>query len=257
MRTEPKQSTLFVASIEKGMRILSVFGANRAELSLTELSEILGVDKSTVQRFTYTFQELGYLDRDPETKRFRPSLKLLELSAAYLWSDPLIPLAMPKLVEFSRALGERVNAARLNGSNIVFVIRIPTQMTSLGAMLVGKSVQALSTSSGRILVAHLSENDRKQAIATWPLDQLTPCTTMDRAKIEADINDALTRGYGMTISEGIMNEIGIAAPVFNTARKPVATVQCSVSSLKWKVEAVRQEIAPRLIEIANSIVVPR
>jgi IclR family pca regulon transcriptional regulator len=251
-----KQDTLFVGSLDKGMRIMSAF-VHRSELGLGELVEMVGLDKSAVQRLTNTLHKTGYLDKDPETRRFRPSLKFLELAYAYFSADPLVQLAMPKLIDLGHALGERVNAARLDGSDIVYVIRIPTQLTNFSAMLVGRRVQALTTSSGRILVANFDKERRRQAIETWPLDPVTPKTTLDRAELAAEIEAAAVRGYGLAISQNILNEIGIAAPLFNAAREPVATVQCSVSSLKWSLERVHAEIAPSLIEVANSIQLPR
>src|SRR5688572_19818452 len=187
MSGREKQDTLFVASLEKGMRVMRAFDASRPELGLTEIAEIVGLDKSATQRLTNTLHKTGYLSKDPETRRFRPSLKFLELAFAYSWSDPLVQLAIPKLIELGRMLGERVNAARLDGSDIVYVIRIPTQFTSFPAMLVGRRVPALTTSSGRVLIANFSAEKRRQAVETWPLAQATPKTTMDRVAIASEI----------------------------------------------------------------------
>ncbi|WP_159585534.1 IclR family transcriptional regulator [Chelativorans xinjiangense] len=252
-----KQDTLFVGSLEKGMRILGVFDERRTELGLTELAEAAGLDKSAAQRLTNTLHKIGYLNKDPETRRYSPSLKYLELANAYLWSDPLVQLAMPKMIELGRKLGERVNAARLDGSEIVYVIRIPTQLTSFGAMVVGRRLPALTTSSGRAMIACFSADARKRAVETWPIVQATPRTTLDRSKVAAAIEQAARDGYGLTESENIMNEIGIAAPILSGDGRPVAAVQCSTSALRWDIARVRGEIAPHLIEVANSIHLPK
>jgi IclR family pca regulon transcriptional regulator len=146
-----------------------------------------------------------------------------------------------------------VNVARLIGNEIVYIIRIPTQLTSFGAMIAGRRLSALTTSSGRAMIACLSTAERTHAAETWPITALTPKTTLDRAKIAAAIEDAAACGYGLTVSENILNEIGIAAPILAADGRPVAAVQCSVSSLKWSIEKVRSDIAPHLIEVANSI----
>jgi IclR family transcriptional regulator, pca regulon regulatory protein len=256
-KTKQKQDTLFVGSLEKGLRVMAAFNDRRADLGLTELAEITGLDKSAAQRFTNTLHKIGYLEKDPESRRFRPSLKFLELAAAYLSSDPFVQLAMPKLIELSRDLGERVNAARPDGTDIIYVIRIPTQLTSFSAMLIGKRVQALSSSSGRIMLAHFGEAERQEALETWPIDQITPKTVTDRAAIARDVEEARKRGYGVAADQNIINEIGISAPVFNRTGKVAGTVQCSVSGLKWSMDRIHAEIAPRLVETANSIILPR
>lgn len=254
--TKEKQDTLFVGSLEKGMRILSVFDERHSALGLTEIAALTGLDKSAAQRLTNTLHKIGYLNKDPASRRYGPSLKFLELGNAYLWSDPLVQLAMPKLIELGRKLGERVNVARLDGHEIVYVIRIPTQLTSFGAMIAGRRLSALTTSSGRAMIACFAPEERKKAVETWPITAVTSKTTLDRAKIAAAIEEAAACGYGLTQSENILNEIGIAAPILASDRRPVATVQCSVSSLKWSIEKVRSEIAPHLIEVANSIHLP-
>src|SRR5579871_5660678 len=56
----------FVSSVEKAFQILRAFEARERSLSLTEISELTGLDKSTAQRFTYTLAALGYLHKDTE-----------------------------------------------------------------------------------------------------------------------------------------------------------------------------------------------
>lgn len=257
IETVEKQDTLFVASLEKGMRVMAAFNAYRTELGLKDLAEAIGLDKSATQRLANTLYRIGYLDKDPSSRRFRPSLKFLELAAAYQWSDPFVQLAMPKLIELSQTLGERVNAARPMGTDIIYVIRIPTRLTSFAAMLIGKRVPALSSSSGRIMLAHCDEATRREALETWPIEQITSHTVTDRAQIAREINEAGALGYAVTLNQNMNNEIGIAAPVFNKAGAVAGTVQCSVSSLKWSLEKVRVEIAPRLTVVAASIILPR
>ncbi len=50
---------LFVASVDKAFRILQTFSSGQQYLSLTELTQMTGMNKSAVQRFTYTLEALG------------------------------------------------------------------------------------------------------------------------------------------------------------------------------------------------------
>jgi IclR family transcriptional regulator, pca regulon regulatory protein len=244
-----EQNTLFVGSLEKGMRVLAAFDHNHTAMGLTELAERTGLEKSAAQRLSNTLHKIGYLNKDPSTRRYSPSLKFLELANAYWWSDPLIQLAMPKLIELGKKFHERINLARLDGQEIVYVVRIPTQLTRFA----GRRLSALTTSSGRAMIARFPEPERRKAIRTWPIVALTPKTTRDRTKIAAAVEDAVKTGYGLTQNESILNEIGIAAPILGHDGRPIAAVQCSVSSLRWSLDKVKREIAPRLIEVANSV----
>jgi len=247
-----EQDTLFVGSLEKGMRVLSAFGPGNTAMGLTDIAERCGLEKSAAQRLTNTLHKIGFLTKDPETRRYSPSLKCLELANAYLWADPLVQLAMPKLISLGHTFHERVNLARLDGQDIVYVVRIPTQLTRFEAMIAGRRLSALTTSSGRAMIARFAEAERKKAVKTWRIDVMTPKTTRNRAKIAAAVEEAAKLGYGLTQNENIVNEVGIAAPILAQDGGPIAAVQCSVSSLKWSIDKVRREIAPRLIEVANS-----
>src|SRR5262245_17711807 len=92
-----KQDTLFVGSLEKGMRILAAFTERHTEMGFLDLVEATGLEKSAVQRLINTLHKIGYLNRNPETRRYSPSLRCLELANAYLMLDPLVQSAMPKL----------------------------------------------------------------------------------------------------------------------------------------------------------------
>ncbi|OZB09623.1 MAG: IclR family transcriptional regulator, partial [Marinobacter sp. 34-60-7] len=83
---EKKQNTLFVGSLAKGLRLLRAFDETHTELSLGDLAQRTGLDKSAVQRLANTLHIEGMLDKDPITRRFRPSHAWLELAYAYYWS---------------------------------------------------------------------------------------------------------------------------------------------------------------------------
>lgn len=252
-----KQDTLFVGSLEKGLRVLAAFDERHTELGLSEIVEITGLDKSSAQRLANTLYKTGYLAKDAETRRFRPTIRYLELASAYLWADPLVQLAMPKLIELSHALGERVNCARLAGEDIIYIIRIPTQLTIFGGAVVGRRLPALSTSGGRAIVGSLPPEERETAVATWRLVAQTPRTLLDRSALAKELERVAADGYAITEHQNAINEIALAAPIYDASGRPVAAVQCSTSSLKVGEARMRAEIAPKIIEVANSIQIPR
>ena len=65
----------YIEALGRGLHILEAFTEQAPSLSLTEISSKVGLDKSTVFRFVYTLEKLGYLARDPDTQRYRPGLK--------------------------------------------------------------------------------------------------------------------------------------------------------------------------------------
>ena len=65
-----EDSPLFVAALASGVSVLRAFSEGRPAMTLPELAEATGLSKSSVQRFTHTLWTLGYLRKDPASKKF-------------------------------------------------------------------------------------------------------------------------------------------------------------------------------------------
>ncbi len=248
-----KQNTLFVGSLAKGLKILRAFDESATELSLSDLVKLTGLEKSAVQRLANTLHIEGMLDKDPGTKRFRPSHAWLEMAYAYFWSNPLVRLAMPKLIELSHQLDATVNLAELSGSHVLYVSRVPGRSSQFSSTLVGRRLPALSSAAGRAILSTMPQDVRMPLIETWSLNQMTPHTEVDRAAIAQAVDEAETLGYAMTQNQSILNQTGIAAPIKGPNGQAFAAIQCSVSTRLWSNERIEQEILPYIIEAATGI----
>lgn len=248
-----KQNTLYVASLAKGLRLLRAFDETHTEMSLPELADRTGLDKSAVQRLANTLNIEGMLEKDPVTRRFRPSHAWLQMAYAYYWSDALVPQAMPKLIDLSQRLGETINLVERSADHIIYVSRLPCQRTYFAATVVGRRLPALSTSSGRAMLATYDAATCYEAVATWPLRRFTPGTTLDRGEIAKSIERARQDGYSISHNEVILNEIAVAAPIAWPDGSARAAVQCSVSAFRWTEDEIRSRIVPVLLDTANAI----
>ncbi|MFU8778503.1 MAG: IclR family transcriptional regulator [Roseovarius sp.] len=248
-----KQNTLYVSSLAKGLRLLRAFDESHSELSLSELAARTGLDKSATQRLANTLHIEGMLDKDPGTRRFRPSHAWLEMAYAYYWSDPLVGQAMPKLIHLSQELAETVNLAELSGDHIIYVSRLPCKRTYFAATVIGRRLPALSTSAGRAMLATFPEDERRAAVDHWPIKVFTPNTTLDRETIRASVEDAVQHGYAISSGQMILNELAVAAPIIGPDGRAFAAVQCSVSAHTWDRERIVAEILPKLQDTANAI----
>src|SRR6187397_2292775 len=120
-----RDSSLFVGSLEKGMQILRVFDREHSVMGLSEIVEASGLDKSSVQRFTFTLHALGYLRKDDSTRKYMLSPRVLELGFAYLQTHSLVEYATPHMYEANRRSGETVNLTQLFDTEVIYVARAP------------------------------------------------------------------------------------------------------------------------------------
>lgn len=251
-----KPRTLFVESLAKGLRILRAFDETTTEMSLGELVRKTGLDKSAVQRLANTLHLEGFLDKDSVTRRFRPSLTWLEMAYAYYWSDPLVALAMPKLIDLSRDLGETINLAELSDGHIIYVTRLPSTRSRFASTVPGTKLPALGTASGRAILSTWDTISRENALRNWPTSAVTPATILDRDQIARDVEDAARDGYSITRGQALVNEVSIAAPIRDASGRATAAIQCSISGLLRDLDQIIAKVVPALTNTANSISPP-
>lgn len=250
---EKRQDSLYVSTLARGLKILRAFDESHVALSLTDLVERTGLEKSAVQRMAHTLHVEGMLERDANTRRFRPSHAWLQLAYAYYWSDPLIARALPKLIEFSQANAETVNLAQMSGEHIIYSLRLPTQRIHFGASIVGRRVPVLNTAAGRVMLSTRSDAEIDAACASWTMEAWTHKTVMDRAEIASRVRAAGRDGYCITRDQMLLNEISLAAPVKGPDGIAHAAVQISISAIDANEDQVVQKFLRSLLDTAAGI----
>lgn len=248
-----KQNTLYVGALAKGLKLLRAFDGTHTSLSLSELTAMSGLDKSATQRLANTLHLEGMLDKDEQTRRYSPSHAWLKMAFAYSLSDPLIGNALPRLIDFSRQVGQTVNLLEQSGEQIIYVYRLPCKRSSFASSVVGRCVQALTSSGGRAMLATHPPEARRRALKSWSLHPYTAHTTMDRQLIADKIQKAGEEGFSISRDEVLLNEVAVSAPIVSADGIARSAVQCSVSGQTWSEERVRGEIVPYLLDTANAI----
>src|SRR6185312_709893 len=109
--------------LERGLAILSSFNPDRPLLGVSELSRELDLSRSTAHRYVATLAKLGYLQQDPDSKRYRLGPKVLDLGFSALNSMDLLEISAPFLRRLSDETQLTVNVAILEGIDVVYIER--------------------------------------------------------------------------------------------------------------------------------------
>lgn len=250
--------TLFVNSIEKGFCILDAFRQGQRELglrdlSLKDISELTGLDKSAVQRFTNTFVILGYLDKDPHSRRYSPANRLVDFYYTYLISNRIAEIAMPRLIEASKVYDTTVNLCELSGNELSYIIRIPHEKAAYRATVPGRRIPAFYSAGGMAILSAMPEKEAQEILDTSDLKKVTEWTITDREKINDRLIKARENGYDVTMQQGLIHEISTAAPVLDSDGKAIAAIQIPVYMPRWDYDQVMEKIVPLVIETAQMI----
>jgi len=242
-----------IATLERGLSVLSLFSNDSSELTLTEISKSAELNMTTSLRIASTLESAGYLRRDPKTKRYRPSLKVLQLGFTALRSLDIRQAARPHLEQLSRETGETVSHGVLDGLEIVYVDRIRNRQIVGVVLGMGSRVPAHCTSMGKAILAFLPDEQLAERLNGYELKTCTANTIADVDKLNADLNKVRNQGYAVNNQELAVGLRAVAAPIRGEHGNVIAAINISGSTETISRSRLRQELAPLLMETASEI----
>ncbi len=243
----------FVSSVEKAFRILRAFELGERSLSLTEIADLTGLDKSAVQRFTYTLAALGYLHKDSKARRYTISPKVMSLGMIYLRTDPIVARARHQLYELNKSLDATVNMTVLDDTDVIYVVRYPGRRAVTVDVVLGMRRPAFCSASGRAILSTLPDDEVMAVLDRSKLVAYTHHTKTAPDAIMAEVRKARTQGFALTEQETSVGDISLAAPVRNADGRSTAAINMSVSTADWTGQDLALKLGPTIIDAARAI----
>lgn len=243
----------YIEALGRGLRILEAFTEAETSLSLTEIAAAAGLGKSTAFRFAYTLEELGYLARDPETKRYRPAIKVLRLGFTALNSMGLRQIAQPHLKALSARCGETTNMTTRDGAEVVYIARNRTGQIVGINLSVGSRLPAYCTSMGKAQLIDLAADELRDLLGEGPYPSRGPNTLTSPEALVAELEKVRQQGYAVNDEELAAGLRSVAAPIRDCDGLIVAAINISVPSARVSRQQLEQELAPMVRETAEEI----
>ena len=229
-----------IGSVQRAVDILNLFDSQTPELGTTEIARALGLHKSTTASLVSTLAANGFLGQNPETRKYRLGLKLVERAFAMLDQVEIRQIAYPCLQELRNQWNETVNLAILDGADVVYIERMLGTKALGMRSEVGRRAPAHSTALGKAILACWPITDVKTFVTWHGLPSVTPQTITDPDKFFAELDKVREQGYAVDDEE---NEIGgrcIAVPIFDHTGKAIAAISISAPTARLPMSDVPQ-----------------
>lgn len=241
--TDPAEKNL-VRSLAKGFRVLEAFAPDTPELALAEVARRAGVDNATAFRLLNTLVMLGYVARIPGTRRFRLTLKCLDLGFNAIARADLTTFARPILRGLVGSVNEAASIGVLEGAEVVYVARVQAGLTRLGVdVRIGSRVPVHSTAIGQAILAFCPRETQVRILSDAPREKLTPYTLTEIDALLEKLAEVRKLGWALSEQENVTGLRVLSAPVLDIDGVPAAGL--SVAAPAFRMPAAEFEAAAR------------
>jgi IclR family pca regulon transcriptional regulator len=241
----------FVQSFARGLSIIKCFDAENPAMTLSQIAERVDLSRAAARRFLLTLENLGYVSL--EGRNFQLTAKVLDLGYGYLSSLSLPEIAQPHLETLASRVHESASASVLDGTDIVYVARVPIRRIMSVKINIGTRMPAHATSMGRVLLSGLSSPELKALISNFDLPKYTKNTITSKSVLLQEINKVRIQGWSINDQELEYGLRSIAVPILNKAQKVVASINISTTAQSNTLESMEAMFLPELRITAKKI----
>ncbi|MFC8347304.1 IclR family transcriptional regulator [Streptomyces sp. NPDC057280] len=240
-----------VQSVDRAVSVLEIL-AQRGEAGVSEVAAEIDVHKSTAFRLLGALEARGLVEQSGDRGKYRLGFGIVRLAGAVTGRLDVTQQGRQVCERLSADIGETVNIAVLQEH---FAVNLH-QVRGPGAVgthnWVGQLTPLHATSSGKVLLAHLSEKVRDDVLAASGMKRLTPHTLTSRAELDKDLAQARERGYAVTLEELEIGLHAVAAPIRGRDGEVVAALSASGPAYRFTEERIHER-APLLLTGAREI----
>jgi IclR family KDG regulon transcriptional repressor len=234
MNKKSNKSIYLVQSVQRAVLLLEALANKEAELRIAELSRKTNLNQSTVYRLLGTLRNLNCVEQNPDTHKYRLTLKLFELGSSVINKFNIVQRAIPHMEALSRKYNEAVNLAKLDKDEIVYIHKIESYTTLKLDLKLGSRHPAYCTGLGKILLAYLEEDELDSYLKRIKLKRFTPNTIVDKEELKKELIMIKQKGYSFDSEEYVQGVCCLAASVRDYNNKVCASLSIAIPSIRLK-----------------------
>lgn len=240
-----------VASLRKGLQVLTVFSRQYPKLTITDVARLTALSAASARRSLLTLEELGYLLSDG--KFFWMSPKTLLVANAFIASRPLPAIAQPLLDALSERTRESASLGQLLDHDAIIVARSTARRSLSTGLGIGSRLPGYCSAIGRVLLSSLPVVEAEALLKAMDRRALTPNTVTDLSQILGLLERC--REVGWAESDGEI-EIGVrsmALPVRDKLGNVVAAMSIAVRAERMSMADFQQSYIGQLTRARKTL----
>jgi len=240
-----------VRSVRRAIRILETFREGPS-LTVTDLSHVLKLPKSSVYELVCTLAAAGLLKKEDSSGRYHLGLRLVELARAANNDLEVRQVARPLIEKLRGEFNETVQLTVLEGEEILYVDGCESSRQLRTFFQSGDRAPLHCTALGKAILANLPAGEKERYLRRRGLKAFTPSTLTDPQALRRELDRTAARGYSIDNMEHEEDVRCVGAPIRDREGRAFAAI--SVSGPAHRLGPGRDaEIARRVMAAAEEI----
>jgi DNA-binding IclR family transcriptional regulator len=236
----------FSTSLRTGLQILASFDKENPTRGIANLSDHLGLGRSTIHRYTTTLAALGYLEQGT-SRKYRLSSRVADFGISALESLALRRAGSEHVRGLRDGCGHTCGLSVLEGGETLYVEYLRGHRRGQYAidegLGLGLRLPVHCTAAGKVLLAHLPEAERQGALGEIALTRRGPNTIKGKRAFVAELESVREQGLAIEDEELVKGRLAIAVPVFGDDERVVGAIEVAVPAETHP----REELADRFV----------
>jgi DNA-binding IclR family transcriptional regulator len=245
--------TATVRSAMRALDLIELLSGETRGTSLSEAAARFAMPKSSTLMLLRTLVARGYVRRTDNDRYF---LSEEFRAGAFGWLGVpyanLAALAQPVMQAMSRELGESMTFGVVASPGYARLLsKVTAEVEIRWDSDIARPLPMYCTAVGRALLSAMPELERAGHLKAVPLKAVTPNTVTDPARLKALLKKAGPKGHVVVMEEFALGGTGVAAPVLDENRRPVAAL--NVSCITGRFHGKREKVIASVIAGAATI----
>jgi DNA-binding IclR family transcriptional regulator len=221
-------------------------------VTLNEATSGVALPKPTVYRMLAMLENAGLVMREPGGRRVGAGPRLTRLALDVLRQGSARGPRRAILQELAATIGETVNLTTIDGSDVVYLERVESEMPLRITLQPGSRVPLHCSASGKLLLALMPAARRQRLIATLPLPRHTGKTIVDRRALVRELARVRSERVATDDEEFIAGLVCAAVPVALANGRVVASVALQAPIARMSLAAALRHV-PALRRAASAL----
>jgi DNA-binding IclR family transcriptional regulator len=227
MRSTKTRDTAPIQSLDRGLAILEAVAVSPVPVPLKQLTNLIGIDRSSVCRLANTLRRRRFLANPLGSKDYILGPTAWRLSRKY-GRTPIGTFFHDHLRALTSRIGETSHIAVREGAEALFVDHdTPSGHVVTVAGQTGEFVPLHCTAHGKALLFDMNLDALTALLGPAPLQAFTRNTIVSLPKLARACANARTAGYAVDEREHLDDVRCIAAPIRDAQGEIVASVGIS------------------------------